>query len=232
MAAQVFEEESAVHAAQLFQKACSHEQLDPSGIVLHSDNGSPMKGATMLATLQRLGVVTSFSRPRVSDDNPYSEALFRTLKYRPEYPPKAFTSLDAANLWVQGFVRWYNTEHRHSAIRYVTPEERHNGRDVEILAHRGEVYRKARKIRPERWSRSTRNWTPVATVSLNPAKRTSKPPAPGRHEATAQPPTRSAASESASSTECDSSRLTEKGWRSNPCPSAAARSHIDMNESA
>ncbi len=169
VAAWVYETESSDHAAELFKRACAEQNLDPRGIVLHSDNGSPMKGATMLATLQRLGVVTSFSRPRVSDDNPYSEALFRTLKYRPEYPETPFASLQAANAWVANFVSWYNTVHQHSGIRFVTPEARHSGRDVAILAQRERVYKQAQRQRPERWSGETRNWRPVETVSLNPA---------------------------------------------------------------
>src|SRR3546814_14877404 len=83
----------------------------------------------MLATLQKLGVVPSFSRPSVSDDNPYSEALFRTLKYTPAYPRKRFADIDQARAWVQGFVAWYNTEHRHSGIQFVTPAQRHAGAD-------------------------------------------------------------------------------------------------------
>jgi len=169
MGARVYREESMDRAAELFQATCRRHDLDPGGIVLHADNGGPMKGSTMLATLQALGVVASFSRPRVSDDNPYSEALFRTLKYRPEYP-QAFASLAEATLWVEGFVRWYNTEHRHSAIRFVTPDDRHYGREKEILKKRQQVYARARRQNPRRWSGSTRNWTPVETVYLNPEK--------------------------------------------------------------
>ena len=124
----------------------------------------------MLATLQKLGVVASFSRPRVSDDNPYSESLFRTLKYRPEYPRGAFSSLEAARQWVESFVTWYNTEHLHSAIGFVTPEDRHTGRDETILAARQQVYEAARKRHPERWARNTRNWQRVEVVKLNPEK--------------------------------------------------------------
>ena len=130
-----------------------------------------MKGATMIATLKRLGVVTSFSRPRVSDDNPYSESLFRTLKYRPEYPSKPFGSLDEANSWVRQFVGWYNTEHLHSAIRFVTPDDRHFGREHEILQQRREVYEEARAKNPGRWSGSTRNWEVIEKVYLNPEKK-------------------------------------------------------------
>ncbi len=170
MGAQVYREESMDLAAEFFEHTCSRHDLDPQGIVLHSDNGGPMKGSTMLATLQSLGVVASFSRPRVSDDNPYSEALFRTLKYRPGYPSGPFASLEQANLWVHGFVSWYNTEHRHSAIRFVTPDERHCGREREILSKRRQVYERARRNNPSRWSGATRNWKPVGDVYLNPEK--------------------------------------------------------------
>lgn len=175
MGAEVYREESMALAAELFEQTCQRHALDPEGIVLHSDNGGPMKGSTMLATLQRLGVVASFSRPRVSDDNPYSEALFRTLKYRPEYPSGPFASLAEAERWVAGFVRWYNRAHRHSAIRFVTPEARHSGQEDEILRQRRRVYEQARRRHPRRWSGATRNWYPIGTVYLNPEKKTEEP---------------------------------------------------------
>lgn len=171
MAAKVYGAECNELAAELFKQTCRRHDLDPDGIVLHSDNGGPMKGATMLATLQSLGVVASFSRPRVSDDNPYSEALFRTLKYRPGYPSRAFASLEAARLWVSGFVGWYNSEHLHSALRFVTPEDRHTGREAAILQQRKSVYERARQRNPQRWSGATRNWQPIKTVYLNPEKK-------------------------------------------------------------
>ena len=167
---EVHENESADHASMLIRKACLTEGIHEDGLVLHSDNGGPMKGATMLATLQKLGVVPSFSRPSVSDDNPYSESLFRTLKYAPTYPNKPFESIEAARQWVHGFVQWYNNEHRHSAIRYVTPNQRHRGVDKELLKQRDTVYEAARERHPERWSGKTRNWNPVAAVWLNPPK--------------------------------------------------------------
>jgi transposase InsO family protein len=165
---EVHENESADHASVLIRKTCLAEGICKEGLVLHADNGGPMKGATMLATLQRLGVVPSFSRPSVSDDNPYSESLFRTLKYTPAYPNKPFESLEAARQWVHGFVQWYNHEHRHSAIRYVTPDQRHRGVDGELLKQREAVYEMARQRNPERWSGNTRNWDPVTEVWLNP----------------------------------------------------------------
>jgi putative transposase len=164
----VHEAESAEHASRLIDAACAAEEIERDALVLHADNGGPMKGATMLATLEKLGIAASFSRPRVSNDNPYSEALFRTFKYRPEFPRSGFASLEAARSWVDRFVAWYNTEHRHSAIRYVTPEQRHTGQDKDVLRQRDELYAKAKAARPDRWSGATRNWTPPAEVRLNP----------------------------------------------------------------
>lgn len=165
---EVHEQERADLASDLIERTMREEHVDPDQLVLHADNGAPMKGSTMLATLQRLGVAASFSRPSVSDDNPYSEALFRTLKYRPTYPRKPFASLQHARAWVERFVRWYNTEHLHSGIRMVTPQARHEGRDVAILAGRHAVYVDAKKRNPRRWTGRTRNWRPVGAVYLNP----------------------------------------------------------------
>ena len=159
------------YTATLIDKACLRHRVPKGQLVLHSDNGSPMKGATMLATLQRLGIMPSFSRPSVSNDNPYSESLFKTLKYTPAYPSKPFADITQARQWVQQFVTWYNTEHCHSGIQFVTPEQRHTGEDKVILAQRSSVYEVAKAARPERWkNRSTRNWQPVETVWLNPSK--------------------------------------------------------------
>ena len=167
---QVYEKESSALAADLMTDICQRENIQRGQVILHSDNGSPMKGATMLATLQELGIVPSFSRPSVSNDNPYSESLFRTLKYRPEYPEQAFNNLSAARAWVQGFVTWYNTEHLHSAIKFVTPEQRHNREDIEILEKRKHVYSEAKLKHPERWRGDIRDWEPVKNVLLNPEK--------------------------------------------------------------
>ena len=169
----VHEEESMDLSAHLINDVATRLGCDRRGLVLHSDNGGPMKGSTMLATLKRLGIVESFSRPHVSDDNPYSESLFRTLKYRPAYPRGAFASLEAARNWVEDFVAWYNTEHLHSAIGFVTPEDRHAGRDVAILTRRRRVYEAARKRNPERWAGDTRNWDHVEVVKLNPERKKS-----------------------------------------------------------
>ena len=164
----VQDSESAAHAAALFRAICRTAQLNPRGIVLHADNGGPMKGATMVATLEHLGVLASFSRPSVSNDNPYSESLFRTMKYGPGYPRQPFADLAAARAWVAAFVPWYNTVHLHSAIRFVTPDDRHAGREVALLTARHAVYARARRRHPARWSRHTRDWTPIHVVRLNP----------------------------------------------------------------
>lgn len=165
---QVYAEESSALASEVLRDLCRREGVQPHQVVLHSDNGGPMKGATMLATLQGLGITPSFSRPAVSNDNPYSESLFKTLKYRPAYPLKPFADLTAARQWVDELVQWYNHDHRHSAIRFVTPAQRHAGQDGAILDQRKAVYEKARAERPQRWSGSLRNWQRVAVVQLNP----------------------------------------------------------------
>lgn len=167
---EVYETESAEQASRLFRKTCLREGIAGKDLVLHSDNGSPMKGATMLATLQKLGVMPSFSRPSVSNDNPYSEALFKTLKYHPGFPDKPFDCLESARVWVTGFQHWYNEVHRHSALKFVTPGQRHRSEDIVILEGRQRLYEAAKAKQPERWSRKTRDWTPVGTVYLNPGK--------------------------------------------------------------
>lgn len=164
----IAERGSAEIASELITHACREGNFNPKGLVLHSDNGKPMRASTFIATLQWLGVVPSFSRPHVSDDNPYSEALFRTLKHTPAYPPVPFDSLAGARCWMTRFASWYNGEHRHSAIRYVTPDERHFGHEKEILARRQRLYERARRLNPNRWTGDTRNWTPVPSVTLNP----------------------------------------------------------------
>jgi len=165
---EIHENETADYASLLIRKACLAESISECGLVLHSDNGSPMKGATMLATLQRLGVVPSFSRPSVSNDNPYSESLFGTMKYTPAFPSKPFESLVTARDWVFGFVHWYNEKHCHSGIQFVTPSQRHSGEERSILLNREVIYQAAKQRNPERWSRGTRNWEPVGEVWLNP----------------------------------------------------------------
>lgn len=165
---QVYAEESSALASAIVRDICQREGVPGHQLILHSDNGSPMKGATLLATLHGLGVMPSFSRAAVSNDNPYSESLFKTLKYRPAYPLQPFADLTAARRWVSDLVTWYNHEHRHSAIRFVTPDQRHAGLDGALLARRQAVYEAARRKNPQRWPGATRNWQRIQAVHLNP----------------------------------------------------------------
>jgi transposase InsO family protein len=165
-------EDNAENAGVLVEITCMVEGIEKGQIVLHSDNGASQKGATMLGTLQNLGVAASFSRPSVSNDNPYSESLFKTLKYCPMYPENGFATKEQAMEWVEKFVVWYNTIHLHSGIKFVTPDSRHNGYDKAILEARKDVYRKAKESNPNRWSRGTRNWNRIEHVLLNPLKST------------------------------------------------------------
>ena len=171
MGAKVYESESMECSAELIEKICIENQIKKDQLTLHSDNGAPMKGHTMLAKLQELGVAPSFSRPSVSDDNPYSESLFKTLKYCALYPTKPFESVDSANEWARKFTNWYNTEHMHSGIKFVTPEQRHSGEDIKILENRKKVYEEARKKNPIRWSGETRDWSRTNVVHLNPLRK-------------------------------------------------------------
>lgn len=168
---EVYEAESGAHSAELLQRCLLREQCLHQPLVLHSDNGAPMKASTMKAKLEELGVLPSYSRPRVSNDNAYMESLFRVLKYREDWPSHGFASLEDAREWVEHFGCWYNTEHRHSKLNFVTPEQRHQGKDAALLASRKEVLELAKRSNPQRWgSRSVRNCRPVGAVTLNPVK--------------------------------------------------------------
>lgn len=170
VANEVYEVESSHNASELLRKACLREQTAHRPLVLHSDNGAPMRSTDFTACMQSLGVVPSYSRPRVSNDNAYAEALFRTAKYCPLWPQRPFASLSEARQWVLTFVRWYNEEHKHSALKYTTPEQRHKGEAPEVLRRRDAVYAKAQQAAPERWSRTTRNWDLPSAVYLNPER--------------------------------------------------------------
>ncbi len=169
---EVHDGDDATHAAHLARRTALaegiHAQADKP--VLHGDNGATLKATTVLAMLHWLGVKPSYSRPRVSDDNAFVESLFRTAKYRPEYPERGFADLHAARQWAANFVHWYNHEHRHSGIRYVTPAQRHEGLDREVLQARHALYTQARELNPRRWSRHTRDWSHIDVVTLNPER--------------------------------------------------------------
>ncbi|MFI3255460.1 MAG: integrase core domain-containing protein [Eubacteriales bacterium] len=167
---EVYQEQTAENASEFIKKAKRKEQLLSTDLlVLHSDNGGPMKGAVMLETLYKLGITPSRSRPRVSNDNAYAESIFKTLKYRPNYQPDGFENIDNARAWVFSFEQWYNLKHRHSGIKYLTPHQRHNGEGQAILEARKAVYEKAKAKFPERWKgHTTRNWEIEDMVYLNP----------------------------------------------------------------
>jgi transposase InsO family protein len=167
---EVHDNESGKLAAQLLERTVWAEKCVKKNVVLHSDNGAPMKSYTMLAKMYELGVASSRSRPRVSNDNPYSESLFRTVKYCPRWPSEGFESLDKAREWVKEFTTWYNNEHRHSRIKFVTPNQRHEGLDKAILEARAALYQQKKNEHPQRWSKKARNWQPIGAVDLNPEK--------------------------------------------------------------
>ena len=170
--AEVHDSDDSDHAVHLVRRTALAEGIAAMTRkpVLHGDNGSTLKATTVLAMLNWLGIKPSYSRPRVSDDNAYAESLFRTAKYRPEFPVQGFETLDEARAWAAEFVRWYNVDHRHSGIRYVSPQQRHNGQDRTILAARHELYRQAQECHPARWSGTTRDWSFIDAVTLNPER--------------------------------------------------------------
>ena len=172
---EVYESETGELAAQLFDPTVLAEGCRGQGVVLHADTGAAQRSSTLSAKLDVLGQRTSYSRPRVSNDNAYSEPLFRTTKYRHDFPKEGFKTNEDARVWVFGFVRWYNTEHRHSAIKFVTPEQRHNGHDAEILANRQRIYEQAKERNPHRWRGQIRNWKRPNVVWLNPVIKSEKP---------------------------------------------------------
>jgi len=180
---QVYDCESGELAAALITDTCNKEKVQAKQLVLHSDNGGPMKAFTMLAKLEALGVMPSFSRPRISNDNPYSESLFRTMKYCPEYPEQPFEDLNSAREWVERFSHWYNHEHLHSGICFVTPVDRHERKDIEILEKRHQVYQDAKAFHPERWTGTTRNWKHNGEVALNKRNNSPKKTAAGKKAA-------------------------------------------------
>ena len=167
---EVHDAESGEQAAVLLQRSLLRENCLGTPVVLHSDNGAAMKSLTLKAKMEEMGVMSSYSRPRVSNDNPFSESAFKTLKYRPEWPATGFTDIEKARDWVQTFVTWYNEEHYHSSLRFVTPAERHAGKDAEVLANRKTVLEAAREKNPRRWAGDVRNCEPIGPVTLNPDK--------------------------------------------------------------
>jgi putative transposase len=142
--------ESARLAKELIETSCARQQVDPNSLVLHADRGPSMTSKTVAQLLVDLGVTKSHSRPHVSNDNPFSEAQFKTMKYRPDYPDR-FGSMQDARAWGRPFFRWYNHEHYHSALGLMTPAQVHYGEAEEVRAQRHAVLTAAYQVHPERF---------------------------------------------------------------------------------
>lgn len=168
---EVFEHENSENTCHVVEQSMWREKCALQPPTLHRDNGSVLKSQTVMQKLRDLGISSSHSRPRVSNDNAFIESMFRTLKYSPRWPSQGFESLAAARCWANKFMAWYNNEHKHSALKFVTPAQRHRGEDEAILANRHEVYQQARANNPQRWSGETRNWQRESVMALNPEKK-------------------------------------------------------------
>jgi putative transposase len=162
----IHEKESGARAADLLRESCILHGVDSNELVVHQDNGAAMTSCEFLSELGFWGR-PSYSRPGVSDDNPYSESMFHTVKYRPDYPD-AFESIEAALEWMNKFIEWYHNDHRHSGIGFVTPMQKRRGEDDAIMKKRKTTYENARARHPERWSRNIRHWEIVRQATLNP----------------------------------------------------------------
>lgn len=142
--------EEAALAKALIAESCRREGIPPNLLTLHADRGAPMTSKTLAELLIDLGVAQSHSRPSISDDNPYSEAQFKTMKYGSSYPER-FASLEAARAWMRWFVDWYNQEHKHSGIALLTPDVVHRGQAAEVIAARQATLDVAYERHPERF---------------------------------------------------------------------------------
>jgi len=157
-------------AKELFEAACLKEKAHPKFV--HSDNGEPMKGITLVAFYYQLGIIPSFSRPRVSDDNPYIESFFKGVKHICGYP-SCFRTIDCARRWFADFIDWYNNSHLHSGLQYVTPAQKRSGQYISIFSERNRIINEARFAHPERWSgRMAKQYIVRAAEVLNPDKET------------------------------------------------------------
>ena len=162
------EREEAALAEQLLADAYTREGIEPEQLTVHADRGAPMTSKLVAELLLDLGVTRSHSRPSISNDNPYSEAQFKTMKYGPSYPDR-FASIDDARTWVASFIAWYNTEHRHSGIGFLTPQMMHNGQASSFVAARQQTLDVSYAAHPERFVRG-RPTPPIVpeAVWLNP----------------------------------------------------------------
>lgn len=146
----IAEAETSELAGQLIAATAYKQGIQPDQLILHADNGAPMRGKAMSQLLVDLGILKSHSRPHTSDDNPFSEAQFKTLKYRPDFPAR-FSDIEVARTWARGFFRWYNEEHYHSGLNLLTPASVHEGTAVLIQQQRQAVMSTAYATHPTRF---------------------------------------------------------------------------------
>ena len=162
----IHETESVDYSKALFAATLLKHQAE--GTAIHADNGHPMRGLTLMALFQLLSIKVSHNRPRTSNDNPYIESWFKTMKYQGSYP-RSFATIDDAKEWMAVFVDWYNHEHLHSALDYVTPAQVRHGEAEAIFQQRNATMMKAKEAFPERWgTRQVKVWKAPHTVVLNP----------------------------------------------------------------
>lgn len=162
----IHDREDDVYAKELFQSA--FEENGYPNVFVHSDNGSPMKGISLMALFYELGITNSYSRPRVSDDNPFIESWFKTLKNHITYPQK-FRTLENARTWFADFVNSYNGSHQHSGLNYITPAQVRSGKYSSIIQKRNETMKKAYSKNPVRWSNGVKQLPEQHIVYLNPS---------------------------------------------------------------
>jgi transposase InsO family protein len=161
----VEDSESGEHARALFERITKKLGVYPQ--FLHSDNGAPMKAYTLTEFLYKHSILPTTSRPRVSNDNPFCESLFKTMKYRAHYP-RFFKTIHHARTWMADFVDWYNTKHMHSSLAFCTPEQRRSGVAESIVQTRNQTLKMAKKQNPQRWgSRQVKQYRLPECVYLN-----------------------------------------------------------------
>ena len=164
----VADRENSALAGRLIEETCHKQGVEPEVLTLHSDRGAPMTSKCTAQLLADLGVTRSLSRPQVSDDNPFSEAQFKTMKYHPGFPSR-FCEQQAAIAFCRTFFPWYNTEHRHGGIAMLTPDDVHHGRAEAVLTQRRSVLEAACAEHPERFVRGIPEPSPLpAAVWINP----------------------------------------------------------------
>ena len=164
----VADKENGVLAKVFIAEACSNQQVQENSLIIHSDRGGPMKSKPVAYLMADLGVTKSLSRPQVSNDNPFSEAQFKTLKYSPTFPER-FGCIEDARVFCNSFFKWYNIEHHHSGIGYYTPEDVHTGKALKLKQLRQETLMTAFSVHPERFVKSVPKASePPSAVWINP----------------------------------------------------------------